>query len=393
MLALATTFVFSACDDVTDPPVPAALIIAAPSDTAIAVGGSFQARIEAFDELGNTLTGRIAQYRSLTPGVVTVSGSGVVTGAEQGFARVEALLADLRDTLEVTVLDPRIGARVPLSGGLFSAAVTPSGTAFLTRTESGTVTRLNLSTKQVAGSTFTGSVPTQVILNVGATTAYVSNQFSRTISVLSAATGMSTASFPTSGDPVGLAVRNASDFLYFTTNTNRVYRAALPSGTVLDSLQLTAMSHHLLMHPNNDLLYVSTRDGGSVLEVNALTMAVTRTFTTGGRTQAMAIAPDQSELYVANEHGWLNVINLGTGSIAATIPLGGGAFGMTLSPDGNTLFVGLPMVGQVQQVSRATRLVIGTIFTGGSPRGLAVHPASQTVVVTNEAGWVDLIPD
>lgn len=392
-LALAATTLAAvvACESSSEPSSPPALMIASPRDTALPVGSTFQPRVEVFDDRGNVLTDRVAQYRSLSPDILTVTGGSTVTGVTRGDGLVEALLASLRDTIRVSVLDARILARIPLSGGAYGAAVSSGGTAFVTRVFDGGVARVNISGRAVIGTTATGVAPTNVIVNAAGTTLYVSNQLSQSISVLSATTGASTATFATPGDPVPMQLRAAGDFLFYATNRDRLYRVSLPSGTMVDSLSLPATSHHLLMHPNDQVLYVATRDGGSVLEVNTSTMAVTRTFTTGGRTQALVLAPDNSELYVANEAGWLNVINLASGSVAATIPLGGGAFGMTLGPDGTTLFVGLTTAGLVQEVSRATRTIVATIVTGGRPRGMAVHVASQTVIAANEEGWVDLL--
>jgi YVTN family beta-propeller protein len=381
----------AACEEPTQPPVRAALLMAGPADTTVALGTSFQARATAFDARGTMLTDHVPQYQSLTPGVVTVTAGGLVTAEAIGTGLVEALLANLRDTIRVHVIDARVVARLPLSGQPYGVAVSSDGIAYVTRLLQGGAERLNIATRAFTGFTVTGSAPTQSTFNAAGTAAYVSNQFSATISVIAVATGTVTATIPTAGDPVPMQVRAAGDFLYYTTNLDRLYKATLPSGTVVDSLQLPATSHHLLLHPNDGVLYVATRAGGSVLEVDVHTLAVTRTFATGGQTQAMALAPDASELYVANEHGWLDVITLATGAVGTPIALGGGAFGLTLGPDGTKLFVGIPTMGAVRVVDRAAKTVVATIFTGGQPREMAVHAGGLVVVVANQGGWVDLV--
>jgi DNA-binding beta-propeller fold protein YncE len=128
-----------------------------------------------------------------------------------------------------------------------------------------------------------------------------------------------------------------------------------------------------------------------VLEVNMFTMSVSRTFAIGGLTQAMALAPDNSELYVANENGNMYVVTLESGAVAPPVPLGGSGFGLALGPDGSTIFVGLFLEGQIKVVGRTSRNVMRTIRTGGSPREMAVDPVTQLVVVANLSGWVDLV--
>lgn len=389
--AVALSGILGACNGVADPPSPAALMIAGPVDTAISVGANFPARVEVFDAKGGALTDYVARYRSLDPEILTVTGAGLVTAQAPGVGRIEALLASLRDTLRVSVLDSRVMARVSVSGRPFGIAVSADGFAYVTRLDQARIARVRLENPAVVTTAFTGSVPTGVAVNAAGTAAYVTNQFSQSISVLAVPSGTPLATLPTAGNPYPIQVRSTGDYLYYATSLARLYRTTLPDGAVLDSLQLPAIPHHLLLHPNDQLLYVSTRSGGSVLEVDANTMQVTRTFATGGFTQALAMSPDGAELYVADEQGSLHVIELGPGRVASPVRLAGGAFGLALGPDGTSLFVGLTTSGVVQVVNRTTRQVTATIVTGGYPRGIAMHAASQTVVVANELGWVDLL--
>jgi len=104
----------------------------------------------------------------------------------------------------------------------------------------------------------------------------------------------------------------------------------------------------------------------------------------------MAISPDYSELYVANElSNVLHVITLSTG-VVTNVPLTGGGEGMTLGADGK-LYIGEVFAGLVQVVDPATRTVARTINVGGTPREVATDAARHRVLVANEAGWVDLV--
>ncbi len=137
-------------------------------------------------------------------------------------------------------------------------------------------------------------------------------------------------------------------------------------------------------------MYVATRDGGSVLEVNQLTMAVVRTFTVGGRPQGMALSANGAELYVANEvSNVLHIITLSSGAVTS-VPLSSGEEGMALGSDGK-LYIGEVFAGLVEVVDPVTRTVVRTINTGGTPREVAADAARNQVLVANEAGWVDFV--
>jgi len=286
---------------------------------------------------------------------------------------------------------PQLIDTVLLPGGPLGVAVW-GNIAYVSRDGAATLQRLNLVNSQFTDSVFVGNVPCYLVFNAAGTKAYVANQYSQSVSVIDVATNTQSRTIPVTGDPLPVAITADGNTLFVTTNVNRLYKIALANDSIVDSLSLPATSHHLLMHPNGTLLYVATRDGGSVLEVNWQTMTVARTFTLGGTTQGMAISLDQQELYVADETmNRLRIVNLATGTAAPPVPLAGGGEGLALSADGTRLYVGLVFAGKVQVLDRASRTTLDTITTGGVPREIAVDAARSRVLVANEAGWVDII--
>lgn len=369
--------------------VPAAVLLS-PADTLIWLGMSVQLSAAVVDGSGDTIPGLQPSFAA-TPTVVTVSPSGLVTAGTPGTATVIASLGALKDTSIITVTDSTVIGHLPLADGPYGAAVSASGVTYITRLNGGSVERLNLRTRTFVGNIPVQIFPTQVAFNPLGTRAYVSNQGSQSLSVIDAATHSVVGTINTAGDPVPMQMTGNGQTLFVTTNLNRLYKVNLATGTAVDSLDLPATSHHLLLHPNNTILYVSTRAGGSVLEVNASTMSVTRTFTIGGTTQAMALAPNNGELYVANENANVYVLNLTSGTVVDSIAVGAEAFGLALGPDGTKVYAGLMFAGEVKVIDRVARTVLKTIPVGGSPREMATASASGFVVVANLNGWVDLL--
>jgi len=170
-----------------------------------------------------------------------------------------------------------------------------------------------------------------------------------------------------------------------------LYAIQAGTGTIEASLPLPATSHHLALHPHRPLLYVSTRDAGTVLEVEQAGLKQVREFVVGGRTQGLVVAPDGTELYVANEQGGLDVIDLATGTLTASLELGGPAFSVAATPDHTHLYVGLVKAERVQVLDRESLRVVRTIPTGGIPRGMAFDPRTQRGLIANEAGWITVV--
>jgi len=381
-----------ACSETTTEIVIPTGLQLGPSDTTIAQRHSVQLVASVVDTGGKPIRGVQPSFTSSDPLVLQVSPTGLVTSVGPvGVATIIAQFATFVAAARVTVLDSNIVARLALTGRPFDAAISPSGVIYVTRLDEGSVSRLNLAERAFTAAVAVGSVPSRVTFNATGTTAYVSNQFSEDVGIINVATNTQTDVIPTTGDPLPVALSIDGAALFVTTNADRLYRFSLASRAPTDSLALPATSHHLVVHPGGNLLYVATREGGSVLEVDARTLAVKRTFTLGGRTNGMALAPDRETLYIANDYlSLVHVITLSTGAVGS-IALSGGPFAVGLGPDGTRLYASLTFDGKVQVVDRASRRVLQTITTGGAPRLMVADAARGLVVVANEAGWVDLL--
>jgi len=379
-----------ACSDSAGPVYPYGVEVA-PVDTSIKQLGGFSIRVVVYDSGGHPLPLR-ATLTSTDTSIVRVTPDGdVQSRGPIGFAFIVATVGPFTDFARVTVRDSTILERVTLSGGPLGIAVA-GDVAYVSRAFAGKVQRLALGTLALTDSITVGSVPCFIVFNPTATKAYIANQSSQNVGIIDVSANFQAGVIPLNGDPLPVALTADGNTLFVTTNADRLYKVNLLTNAVVDSLPLPATSHHLLVHPNDTLLYVATRDAGSVLEVNWRTMTVARTFTLGGRTQGMALSPDKQELYVANElSNGLHIITLSNGALSG-VGLAGGGEGLALSADGTKLYVGLVFDGRVQVINRVTRTIVKTFNTRGVPREIAVDAARQRVLVANESGWVDILP-
>jgi DNA-binding beta-propeller fold protein YncE len=105
----------------------------------------------------------------------------------------------------------------------------------------------------------------------------------------------------------------------------------------------------------------------------------------------LALNRKATHLYVGNEQGYLNDIDLRAGTIGANIPLAGGAFGIGVTPDDNQAFIAIPSRGLVQVFTLQTRKLSAGINVGGDPRRLAFSQTGKIGAVTNQAGYITFI--
>lgn len=283
-----------------------------------------------------------------------------------------------------------VAFQIPVPDAPTDIAVTPAGAIYVTQAYAASVARIDLDERRILHSIAVGSNPTRLALGPGRT-GFVSNQFGGSISVLDVIAGTHLVDIQVPGDPAPVVVTADGRTLYVATNHDRLYAVSVATQRVLRELALPATSHHLLLHPTAPTLFVSTRTAGTIMEIELPSLRERRTFETGGQTQALAVAPDGTELYVADESGAVHVINLEKKRLAATLHIPGGAYGLDLTPDGAQLYVPIPEQGLVYVLDRLSRRMLQVISTAGSPRHTAFAAMGRTGLIVNEAGWVTVV--
>jgi YVTN family beta-propeller protein len=362
-----------------------------------ALGAPLSARVT--DSFGNPVPNVQVTFAvisgggSVSPQTVVSDASGVAstTFTLGAFGTQQAVRASITGSAYVFTAIARRepeGQIVEVTGRPYALAVSSQNVVYVGRLDAGAVMRFNATNTTAVETINVGSVPTELAFDATGATAYVTNQGSQTVSVVNVATNTQTRTIPVTGSPFAIAVSPDGSRIYVTTNANKVYAIDPATGAVGGELATGETANGLALNADGSKLYVSTRDGGSVMELDAATMTLLRTFNAGTRTQGVLVAPDNSELYVVTEVGQLLFFNLATGALSATLDLNGnGGFGIAYSPDKTKLYVTVMGIGTVRVVDRATRAITKSWYVDGIPRRIGVT-SDGTIVVANEAGYV-----
>jgi DNA-binding beta-propeller fold protein YncE len=139
----------------------------------------------------------------------------------------------------------------------------------------------------------------------------------------------------------------------------------------------------LAFSPSACKLYVSSLDLGQITEIDTHADTVLRTVTIGDTPQELAVSPDSSELWVADEDVGVKIYTLPSLTYSATVPGTAGAWGLAMSPDGQQLYATLPEPGTIKIISRTGRNVVTTL-TAGKPRRVAFDFSGAHAVVADE---------
>ncbi|MGD0485554.1 MAG: YncE family protein [Gemmatimonadales bacterium] len=289
-------------------------IVVAPPSVSLQSHDSVQLSVGVLDAKGQLLTAVPVSFHSSDTSVVVATALGWVRSiGPTGVAVVTVSGAGLATAVAVQVVagsgggggggqsyDTTALRRVRLGDAAFGVAASPGGTVYVTELSAARIALVRADSGTLVGNVNVGQVPTHVVFNPSGTRAYVSNQYSSSVSVIDTATRAIVDAVPVSGDPGPMAVSADGQALFVATNANVIYKIDLGTHAVLGSVSLPATSHHVAMNPSRSRLYVATRDGGTVMELSTATMQVLRTFATGGRSQGLVVTPDSAELWVAN---------------------------------------------------------------------------------------------
>jgi DNA-binding beta-propeller fold protein YncE len=389
LAATVTAWLAAACSDSTSPPpapVPA-LVVVAPDTVTLPRLDSVQLSVLVADKDTVPITGATLTYVSSDPAIVTVTDSGRVHAVGGiGSATVSISAGTVIAHAVINVF-----GRVALANAPYGVAASAGGVVYITPILGPAVRRLDLSTLTLTDAVAGGGDPAQVQFDATGATAFVTKRAAGLVAIVDVATHAQIDSVFVPGDPYPIRVSSDGAAAFVTSNSGWLYKIDVASRAIVDSVQMPDPSLQLAWGPGDSLLYVSSEVLGTVTEVRTASLAVARVIDVGGYPQALVVAPDGSELYVADQAGPLRIFDLATETQVDTVATGGGTFGLALTPNGNTLYVGTTL-GRIFVVDRSTRAIQRVYTLGGTPRLIAVDPITGAAVVPNEAGeTVDVV--
>jgi len=392
IIALGLAVLALHCSDATGPSVFDRYLELAPRSVLLFEGDTLRLTAQVFDTLGNALPQAGVTFESRDTTLVRTApregGRGTrLTGVLSGSTYVVARSGSARDSALVTV----VITRSAVAGVPFGAAISPSGAAYVTLPWANRLARATLPNTSFLSDVSLGDLPSDVQFNRVGTRAYVSDQYSQSIAVVDVTTGSWVDTIPVTGDAFKVLVAPGDSILWVTTNADSVYAIRLATHAVVARLATGAAANGFAAR--DSMVWVSTRAGGTVLEVNAKTYTINRTFVIGGYPQELIVPPHGDQLYIANEAGSVQTLDLASGTVVSTIPLpGGGGFAMARNPANGLLYVSTGYFSStVWVIDPATPTIVRRIITGGVPRRIAFNAAGTVGIVANEANWVDFI--
>lgn len=396
-------------------PMSAGSLAVTPARLVLGLGMTRRLSASVVDPSGAPVAGAPITFATSDPGRATVTSDGLVSYAGAGGAEITATSGDLVAVVPFTGLRTGhpLGATTtwaPLPGdrrgdGPFGAAVDGDGRIFISQTNSGRLASAlypvtGFATRELGGS------PTSIAL-LGGGLALVTPTGPDTIeaSVIELSSDRVLARIPLDVSAYSAVAAPDSQTAYLGTNDGRVLAFDAASSQVTGSIDLgvaRSRANHLALNAAGSLLYASSFTSGTVVEIDLASRSVVRTFIVGGQPQGVAISPDGTELFVADElgAGQINVYDIVADTLETAIPsgattTGGGPFALAMSPDGAVVYAGVITTdgpGLIQVIDVRSRTIERTITScGGTPRRIAFGLSGGLAVIADESGCVTFV--
>lgn len=270
----------------------------------------------------------------------------------------------------------------PLAGRPFGVAINSAGDVLVGRQDANDVARGSLSDFRFSTSITAGNDPGTLAMAPNGAEAIVSNYNDDSIGRIDVHTNKQSATRWVGSNPFQVKYRPDGGKLYVGTADSGVY-VFDASLTLQKRIQAGKLLNGMAFTSSGCTMVVTSNFGATATYVDARADEVVRTIILGNEPQEVAISPDSTELWVADQTLGVQVYDFASGNFLATVPGTADAWGLAMSPDGAQLYETRPEAGQILIISRSGRSVVGTL-AAGKPRRVTFDATGAHAVVADE---------
>ncbi len=287
--------------------------------------------------------------------------------------------------LPVDILGPIWAAVDPARGRIYVTGVGPS---------SDYVTVIDRTTDTVVGTVPTGIGPHGIAVDDASGYLYVANLWSDNVTVIDLATDHAVGSIPIGPYPWDVAVDPANGYVYVTngSTTNIAWPGTVTviNGTTnakVGTITVGSGPSGIAVDSMNGYVYVADDVSSNLTVINGATNRVVGSIPVGSFPAVVAADNENGYVYVTNDGASnVTVVNATTNTVAGWITtgsLGDTPQDVAVDPANGYVYVTNPDGNNVTVIDGATNTMVGSIAAGLLPLGVAVDPVSGYVYVTN----------
>jgi YVTN family beta-propeller protein len=243
------------------------------------------------------------------------------------------------------------------------------------------IARINVATGKVLGKMNAGSDPEEFALSKDGKKVYISNEDTKTASIIDIASDKVEHIVPVGQEPEGVTTSPDGKLFFVTCEAGGdIYIVDTATYTISRHFKVNGRPRSVAMLSNGSVAFIPSESAGefNVVDVGRGEVIKTLSMPAGSRPMKALVSPDDSKLYMSTGRaGTVTVYDTRSYALLHTIKVGTRPWGIGFSPDGKYLFTANGPSNDVSVVDLAANQEIAKVKAGSSPWGIAIVPTSR----------------
>ena len=235
---------------------------------------------------------------------------------------------------------------------------------------------LDTTTRKLRRKLNAGSDPEEFDLSRDGKHIYISNEDTKTASVINIGTGKVEHIIPVGQEPEGVTTAPDGKRFYVTCEAGGdIYAVNTADFSVAAHFKVNGRPRSVAFLSKDAVAFIPSESAGELNVVDTLSVKVQKTISlpAGSRPMRVRISRDEKKLYVSNGRaGTVSVFDTRTYELLETIKVGARPWGIGISPDGKFLFSANGYSNDVSVVDLDSNKEVARIKAGASPWGIAI---------------------
>jgi YVTN family beta-propeller protein len=235
---------------------------------------------------------------------------------------------------------------------------------------------LNTAAKKLTGKLNAGSDPEEFALSKDGRHIYISNEDTKTASVISVAGAKLEHIISVGAEPEGVTTTPDGKQFYVTCEAGGdIYVVDTASYSAVANFKVKGRPRSVTFMSSGGVGFIPSESTGELNIIDWAKPKVLKTITlpSGSRPMRVLLSPDEKRLYVSNGRaGTISVFDTHSYELLDTIKVGTRPWGIGVSPDGKFLFSANGPSNDVSVVDLSTNKELRRIKAGASPWGIAI---------------------
>jgi YVTN family beta-propeller protein len=221
-----------------------------------------------------------------------------------------------------------------------------------------------------------GSDPEEFALSKDGRQIYISNEDTKTASVINIGSGKLQHIIPVGQEPEGVTTTPDGKQFYVTCEAGGdIYVIDAHSYSAVTHFKVNGRPRSVAFLSAGGIGFIPSESAGELNIIDSVHAKVLKTITLplGSRPMRVKLSPDEKRLYVSNGRaGTVSVFDSHSYELLDTIKVGARPWGIGISPDGKFLFAANGPSNDVSVVDLKTNKEVSRIKAGLSPWGIAI---------------------